>query len=54
MLPQIRNNEHLFAVPKFNIKQEDIEHFDNELKGFYENFKGCFSRSEYRDHFYKF
>jgi len=29
MLPQIRNNEHLFAVPKFNIKQEDIEDFDN-------------------------
>ena len=54
MLPQIRNDEHLFAVPKFNVKKEDIEDFDNELKGFHENFRDCFSRSESRDHFYKY
>ncbi|MBW2301975.1 MAG: hypothetical protein JRF46_17095, partial [Deltaproteobacteria bacterium] len=45
MLPQIRSDEHLFAVPKFNIKKEDIEDFSNELKGFHENFRDCFSRS---------
>jgi len=54
MLPQIRSDEHLFAVPKFNIKKEDIEDFSNELKGFHENFRDCFSRSESRDHFYNY
>ena len=33
MLPQIRSDEHLFSVPKFDINKEDIEDFDNELKG---------------------
>ena len=54
MLPQIRNDEYLFAVPKFNIRKADIEDFSNELKGFHESFKGCFSRSESRDHFYNY
>jgi SRSO17 transposase len=54
MLPQIRTNEHLFAVPKFNIKKEDIEGFTNELKGFHENFSDCFSRSESRDNFHNY
>jgi len=54
MLPKIRNEEYLFAVPKFNIKKEDVEGFANELKGFHENFRECFSRSESRDHFYNY
>ena len=54
MLPQIRNDEHLYAVPKFNIKAKDIEDFNNELKGFHENFKECFFRSESREHFFKY
>ena len=54
MLPQIRNDEHLYAVPKFNIKAKDIEDFNNELKGFHENFKDCFFRSESREHFFKY
>jgi len=33
MLAQIRSDEHLFAVPKFDIKKEDIKDFGNELKG---------------------
>jgi len=54
MLPQIRSDEHLFAVPKFDINKEDIEDFSNELKGFHENFRDCFSRSESRNHFYNY
>ena len=54
MLPKIRSDEHLFAVTKFDVNKEDIADFSNELKGFHENFKDCFSRSESRNHFYKY
>ena len=54
MLPEIRNDEYLFSVPKFDIKKEDVEDFNNELKGFHDNFRDCFSRSESRDHFFKY
>jgi SRSO17 transposase len=54
MLPQIRNDEHLFSIPKFDVKKEDIENFHNELKGFHDVFRDCFSRSESRDHFFKY
>lgn len=54
MLPQSRNNENLFAVPKFDIKKEDIKDFLNELRGFHEIFSDCFSRSESRDHFFHY
>ena len=54
MLPQIRNDEHLFSIPKFDIKKEDVEDFHNELKGFHQAFSDCFSRSESRSHFYKY
>jgi SRSO17 transposase len=54
MLPQIRSDEHLFSVPKFDINKEDIEEFDKELKAFHENFKDCFARSESREHFFNY
>lgn len=54
MLPQIRDDEHLFSIPKFDVKKEDIQDFHNELKGFHEYFRDCFSRSESRDHFFKY
>ena len=54
MLPQIRNDEHLFSIPKFDIEKEDIEDFHNELKGFHEAFSDCFFRSESRDHFLQY
>ena len=34
MLSQIRNNEHFYSIPKFDVKMDDIEEFHNELKGF--------------------
>jgi len=54
MLPQIRNHEYLFDVPKFDINKKDIEDFHRELKGFHEAFRDCFSRSESRDHFFNY
>jgi SRSO17 transposase len=54
MLPRVRNGEHLFSIPKFDIKKEDIEDFHDELRGFHESFTDCFSRSESRDHFFKY
>ncbi|MDZ7697264.1 MAG: transposase [Deltaproteobacteria bacterium] len=54
MLPEIRSDEHLFSVPKFDINKEDIQEFDNELRAFHENFRDCFARSESREHFYNY
>jgi len=54
MLPEIRSQEFLFDVPKFNIEKGDIEQFINELKGFHEVFSDCFHRSESRAHFYRY
>ena len=54
MLPEIRNQEFLFDVPKFNIEKGDVEDFIHELKGFHEVFSECFHRSESRDHLFKY
>ena len=54
MLPETRDQEYLFSVPKFNIKKGDVENFINELKGFHEVFSDCFHRSESRGHFYRY
>lgn len=54
MLPEIRDNEHLFAIPKFDISHDDVKGFINELKGFHQVFSDCFHRSESRDHFFRY
>jgi SRSO17 transposase len=54
MLPAIRNQEHLFSVPKFTITKGDVKDFIHELKGFHEVFSDCFYRSESRDHFFRY
>ncbi len=54
MLPEIRNQEHLFSVPKFAIEKGDVRDFMNQLKGFHEEFSDCFHRSESRGHFYRY
>jgi hypothetical protein len=38
MLPQTRDQEHLFAVPKFAITKGDVKKFINEIKEFHEVF----------------
>lgn len=54
MLPQIRNEDRLFSVPMFDLDKKDVKEFHRELKGFHENFYGCFTRSESREHFYNY
>lgn len=54
MLPNLRKDEYLYQVPKFDIEKKDIKNFIKELKGFHEQFSDCFYRSESRDHFYKY
>jgi len=54
MLPETRDQEYLFSVPKFTIKKGDVKNFINELKGFHEIFSDCFHRSESRGHFYRY
>lgn len=54
MLPEIRSQEYLFPVPKFDVSSGDVEGFITELKGFHEIFSDCFHRSESRDHFYRY
>ena len=31
MLPEIRNQEHLFSIPKFTVSSDDVKDFTNEL-----------------------
>ncbi len=54
MLPTIRCDEYIYPVPKFDLSKGDIENFANELRGFHEQFAGCFNRSESREHFYNY
>jgi hypothetical protein len=51
MLPVIRCDEYLYSVPKLDLNKSDVADFNNELKGFYEQFADCFHRSESRGHF---
>ena len=54
MLPEIRQTDYLYAVPKFELERKDVSNFALELKGFHENFADCFLRSESRDNFYRY
>jgi SRSO17 transposase len=54
MLPDCRNQDAIFSIPKFNIDKKEVEAFTDELKGFHEEFKDCFSRSESRDNFFRY
>jgi len=54
MLPEIRQTDYLYAVPKFELERKDVSNLALELKGFHENFADCFLRSESRDNFYRY
>jgi SRSO17 transposase len=53
-LPEIRQTDYLYAVPKFELERKDVSNLALELKGFHENFADCFLRSESRDNFYRY
>lgn len=54
MLPESRQFDHMYRVPKFDLTLRDVENFAFELKGFHEEFSDCFLRSESRDNFYRY
>lgn len=54
MLPQYRWEDCQYAVPKFDIRKEDIEGFLEELRSFHEVYRDCFLRSELRENFYRY
>jgi SRSO17 transposase len=54
MLPECRTKDATFSIPKFSVEKNDIEDFVDELKGFHEEFKDCFSRSEPRENFFRY
>ena len=43
MLPTIRSEEYLYAVPKFDLDKDDVKDFINELSGFHEQFADVFN-----------
>ena len=54
MLPEIRQSEYLYDVPKFELDRADINDLMNDLKAFHEDFADCFHRSESRDNFLRY
>jgi SRSO17 transposase len=54
MLPDIRQSDFLYPVPRFELDRNDVFDLMSELKGFHENFTDCFQRSESRDNFYRY
>jgi SRSO17 transposase len=54
MLPEIRQSDYLYKVPKFELDRNDVSDLAQELKGFHEVFADCFQRSESRGNFYRY
>jgi SRSO17 transposase len=54
MLTNIRQNDYLYPVPKFDLSTQEIEAFSHELNGFHSEFHDYFKRSESREHFFNY
>ncbi len=54
MLAECRTTGDLFSIPKFDVEENDVSGFINELKAFHGEFADCFSRTEPRDNFFKY
>jgi hypothetical protein len=54
MLPDIRQTDYLYDVPKLELDRSDVSALLPELKGFHEHFADCFLRSELRDNFFRY
>ncbi len=54
MLPEYRNNDTTFSIPKFTMEKKEVEDFIDELRVFHEQFNDCFSRSEPRENFFRY
>jgi len=54
MLPECRCETDPYPIPKFDLGRKDIKDLIEELKGFHEEFRDCFSRQEPRDNFFQY
>lgn len=54
MLPECRNSGGPFPIPQFTVEKRDVQEFMEELRGFHEEFRDCFSRSEPRGNFLRY
>jgi SRSO17 transposase len=52
MLPAQRTEGEVFSIPQFDLTPRDVDGFLDELQAFHDQFRGCFSRSEPRAHFF--
>ncbi|MBF0475985.1 MAG: IS701 family transposase [Deltaproteobacteria bacterium] len=52
MLPVLRNDGDVYSIPKFELDKTDVKGFTEELRGYHEQFRDCFSRSEPRENFF--
>ena len=51
MLPAHRTAGEGFSIPQFDLTPCDVDGFLDELQAFHDQFRGCFARSEPREHF---
>lgn len=54
MLPDNRQTEYLYDIPKFELEHGDLEDLINDLKAFHDIFADCFQRTESRDNFLRY
>src|SRR6266849_2943498 len=52
MLPAQRTEGEVFSIPPFELTPRDVDGFLDELRAFHHRFRGCFSLSEPRQHFF--
>jgi SRSO17 transposase len=54
MLPEIRTEGDIYAIPNFTVEKDEVKDFIHELKGFHFEFADCFQRSEPRENFFHY
>lgn len=54
MLSASRCEGESYAIPKFSLDKKDVADFMDELRGFHNEFKDCFMRSEPRENFWSY
>src|SRR5712691_8449671 len=54
MLPVHRTEGEVFSIPQFDLIPHDVDGFLDELRAFHHQFRGCFARSEPREHFFNY
>ena len=54
MLPECRQQDYLFSVPKFDVTANDVESFMDQLRCFHGEFRDCFQRSETRENVFRY